>query len=294
VKKLVKKILAYIGKFLRIYGKLNLPKFIYKHMSFDGVFKIHLSNQSILLNNYQDYIDEVSNDIFYSGIFGNYEGESLRIWSKLCAKAGNSIVLDIGAYTGIYSLVAASTNKNIEIHSFEPHPQTFKYFMQNMNLNRFKNIFPHNFALSKKDGKEIFYNSIGICPSGFSNLNHKYINPAAGQLKCRTMSVSTLFKKEISKKRISLIKIDVERGELLILKSMLSRILADKATVLCEILDEENYPKFDKLFYDNGFKIFMIDDANHKIVQLDCLNKKPKIARNVLFIPCSEVINNIY
>ena len=68
-------------------------------MGFSGPFSIFLNNQKITLNNFRD---EISNDIFYSGIFGNYEGYSLKIWNQLSIQTEKSYVLDIGGYSGSF------------------------------------------------------------------------------------------------------------------------------------------------------------------------------------------------
>ena len=85
--------------------------------------------------------------------------------------------------------------------------------------------------------------------------------------------------------RISLIKIDIERAEYPILQSIISRIIQDKSCVLCEILDEEFYDKFDKLFCTNHFQSIVIDDDKHSAFKVKKLAGMTKVGRNILFIP---------
>ena len=44
-------------------------------------------------------------------------------------------MLDIGALSGIYSLVAASANKQSSIVAFEPHPNNFDLLCKNIQMN---------------------------------------------------------------------------------------------------------------------------------------------------------------
>ena len=271
-----------LGQFLRIFLRLKLPKKLYRSMGFSGPFSIFLNNQKITLNNFRD---EISNDIFYSGIFGNYEGYSLKIWNQLSIQTEKSYVLDIGGYSGVFSLVSASANSEISIHSFEPHPDTFKRLKKNISSNIYTNISPHNFALDIKNGDFTFYNSKGTSPSGFSLVNHSHIEKDAGTKICKTKKIDELLEERYKDMRISLIKIDVERAEYPILQSIISRIIQDKSCVLCEILDEEFYEKFDQLFCTNHFQSIVIDDDKHSAFQVKKLAGMSKVGRNILFIP---------
>ena len=271
-----------LGPFLRIFLRLKLPKKLYRSMGFSGPFSIFLNNQKITLNNFRD---EISNDIFYSGIFGNYEGYSLKIWNQLSIQTEKSYVLDIGGYSGIFSLVSASANSEISIHSFEPHPDTFKRLKKNISSNIYTNISTHNFALDIKNGDFKFYNSKGTSPSGFSLVNHSHIEKDAGTKICKTKKIDELLEERYKDMRISLIKIDVERAEYPILQSIISRIIQDKSCVLCEILDEEFYEKFDQLFCTNHFQSIVIDDDKHSAFQVKKLAGMSKVGRNILFIP---------
>ena len=271
-----------LGQFLRIFLRLKLPKKLYRSIGFSGPFSIFLNNQKITLNNFRD---EISNDIFYSGIFGNYEGYSLKIWNQLSIQTEKSYVLDIGGYSGVFSLVSASANSEISIHSFEPHPDTFKRLKKNISSNIYTNISPHNFALDIKNGDFTFYNSKGTSPSGFSLVNHSHIEKDAGTKICKTKKIDELLEERYKDMRISLIKIDVERAEYPILQSIISRIIQDKSCVLCEILDEEFYEKFDQLFCTNHFQSIVIDDDKHSAFQVKKLAGMSKVGRNILFIP---------
>ena len=80
-------------------------------------------------------------------------------------------------------------------------------------------------------------------------------------------------------------KIDIERSEYPVLQSIISRIINDKSCVLCEILDEEFYEKFDQLFCINNFQSIVIDDCKHSAFKVKKLAGMTKVGRNILFIP---------
>lgn len=285
MKIVLKNFVSNVAKLMRIYLGISFPDYIYKHLSFSGVFKFKVSNRFIHYKNYQDARDEISNHIFYSGIFGNFEGLSLRIWNYLCSQENDSIILDLGGYTGIYSLIAANANHNNEIHTFEPHPETYLSLKSNINLNSFHNIVPHNLALAEKSGMAKFKNSVGIHPSGFSMINNEDAEKDSAYIECETISVKWLLNNIVKTKRLSLIKIDIERGELPVLTKLHSRILRDRTIVLCEILDKKDYQKFDDLFYHHGFEAIMINEFSKKAIKLGLLSGNYRADRNVLFVP---------
>ena len=289
IKNFIKYLAGNFGKFLRNIFHLRLSRNIYKSLGFYGIFTIPLNKTNITFNNFRD---EISNDIFYSGIFGNYEGFSLKIWNKLCLEAKKSYVLDIGGYSGVYSLVAASANNKINIQTYEPHPNTYNWLKKNINSNNFKNININNFALSHKDGDLTFYNSKGESPSGFSAINHNFIEKDAGTMICKAKDINYLLQNNLMDMKISLIKIDIERAELSLLKLIIKRIIQDKTIILCEILDTDLYPKFDELFIPYGYDSLLIDDKNYQVKRVKSLTGENKVGRNVLFLP-SEFNFNI-
>lgn len=287
--KFIKYLLGEFGKLLRTKFKFNFSQSIYRHLGFNDSFTFQVNDRNICMHS----LCSVSNDIFYSGIYGNYEGHSLRIWNHLCMNLKDSYVFDIGGYSGAYSLVAASANHEVKIHTFEPHPNTFRILKKNIDSNTFDNIYIHNFALSLSDGDITFYNSVGHAPSGFSSINHKYISRDAGTLVCKSKDISRLLDSDYKDKRISLMKLDIERAELPLLQQIISRLINDSTCILCEILDEESYQEFDTLFTLNGYKSIQVDDNNKKAIEVNNLKDAKKIGRNVVFIPDNQDTEDI-
>lgn len=65
---------------------------------------------------------------------------------------------DIGANTGVYSLLSKSLNPKAKIYAFEPVQRTFKRLEQNIAINNF-DVTTEQIALSDKSGKQIFYDT---------------------------------------------------------------------------------------------------------------------------------------
>ena len=65
----------------------------------------------------------------------------------------SKIVMDIGAFSGLYSLLVASLNKESQIFAFEPVNETYNILKQNIQVNNFKNIIAIKKAVSDSNGK---------------------------------------------------------------------------------------------------------------------------------------------
>ena len=64
---------------------------------------------------------------------GTYEPEQVTVWMKLAEQA--SVIMDVGANVGLYSLTAAAANPTATIHAFEPTPEMVARFQTNIDLN---------------------------------------------------------------------------------------------------------------------------------------------------------------
>lgn len=62
----------------------------------------------------------------------NFEKESIRYWTSALTNGGVSI--DIGAYTGIYSILAGKAGADFT-YCFEPNQRIAKFLMKNLQIN---------------------------------------------------------------------------------------------------------------------------------------------------------------
>ena len=153
-----------------------------------------------------------------------WESSSREIFSILSLTS--KCVVDIGSYTGVYTLVAAKTNKKILTISFEPNPDLYVALERNIKLNRLKNFKIEQLALDKQIGSAVFY------------LNHDH-NTSVGSL-IKSSSAGTQIKvnrttldsycQENRVDFIDLMKIDAEGFEINILEG--SKVTLEKYSPL--------------------------------------------------------------
>jgi len=114
IKDLIKRIyLAIPGKYFVFTILKKLISFTfetYQNFHFKGAFKVQTYNgKEIKLVHFGGYTHILESCLFWAGIDGFDEKDSLRIWEKLSKNASN--IFDIGANTGVFALVAAKSNK---------------------------------------------------------------------------------------------------------------------------------------------------------------------------------------
>lgn len=151
IKKIFKGFYNFIPFKQQIFSILKIfwtpPESIFKHLHFKGKFKVKINqSKSFMLNHFGL---QCENEIFWMGWKHNWEKESIKVWGKLCKDS--QIILDIGANTGIYSLVAKTINPNSKVYAFEPELFFYDMLQKNNSLNNF-DIQSYPKAISNYDG----------------------------------------------------------------------------------------------------------------------------------------------
>lgn len=120
--------------------------------------------------------------------------------------------LDIGAWVGPTSLWASKFFKSV--HSFEPDPIAFRYLEENSYLNA-DTIYPYNCAVTSSGESANMFSRSGLG----SSMTSMYTGDV---LECTVDGLS--LKKAIALDDFSLIKIDIEGGERLIIDSLVQEM----------------------------------------------------------------------
>ena len=245
----------------------NPPESLYKHLHFKDVFTVSIDNKRKFKVNHFGYI--IENEIFWRGLTGGWEKESLKLWIKLCADS--EIILDIGANTGIFSLVAKTVNPDSQVYAFEPHQMFFKMLQQNVSLN--------DFDIMCED-------------KAITNLNAEItIEDYSGEVHTIKVEGITLDKFIETKglKKIDLIKIDAENSEPEIIEGFLTFLPLFKPTFLIEIVNNSVAAKVFGYVKELGYLYFNINEDGF-IRQTDRIEKsdhfnyllcRPEVARRL-------------
>jgi len=204
--------------------------------------EIHFKKKKIL-------VDPTNYENFWNN-FSNWEQNDLDFVSQIAEE--NKIFIDIGAWIGPYTLIAASMG--MKVYAFEPDKIAFQELKKNIKLNNFKHnpeIF--NFGLSKTDTKAYLYsnsNDFGKSESGLINYkNQKSTKQTEIELKNFLQEMYKIKNSNLNYS-IKIIKIDIEGGEFLFEKDIYDLIKLEK--IYCIFSYHHmvfNRNKFKKNFY---------------------------------------------
>ena len=233
---------------------------------------------------------QIENEIFWNGLTGGWEKASMAIWIALCKKS--AVIFDIGANTGIYSLVAKAINPASDVYAFEPVNRVYSKLVDNSRLNDY-DIACHELAVSNFDGKALIYDTTDEHILSVS-LN-KNLNPPETKViptLVNTVKLSSLIEKN-KIKRIDLIKIDVETHEPEVLEGLEPYLSRDKPAMLIEVLDEGMGKRIEKIVRGKNYLYFNIDESKgvrqtNAILKSDHYNYllcPPEKARDLGLIP---------
>jgi FkbM family methyltransferase len=205
--------------------------------------------------------DGLAHYFFYKAKY--FEESDLFLFKEL-SKSVNC-VLDIGANTGLYSIVSSITNPHLEIYAFEPYPVNAERMRVNLNANNLKSVQ----LLQEAVGDKVGYVDIAI-PANHTitdvasvELQHSKRSHPELNWKTVTVPVNTIdnFQKSL-RLPIDLIKCDVETFEMAVFKGAYDTLKSNKPTIIFEsILDEERRVFFNAILQNFNYYLYLILDG---------------------------------
>ena len=266
--KTVYNIIPFKREFYSVLKTIWKPKqSIYRHFHFIGAFKVFVGETKKFKIKHYGY--EIENEIFWAGLINGWEKESIKLWIKLCEKS--EIVFDIGANTGVYSLIAKTVNPDAKVFAFEPVSRVFAKLKENIMLNNF-DIIPIEKAVSNSDGTAIIYDTSSEHTYSVT-VNKNLSSPETKVIETKIVTVTlNTFIRQNHIKKVDLIKIDVETHEPEVLEGFSNYLIKFKPTLLIEILNNEVGEKVNNIIQGLGYLYFNIDERGG-IRQVDKITK---------------------
>jgi FkbM family methyltransferase len=186
-----------------------------------------------------------------------------RLFVEQLLRPGMS-VLDIGAHHGYYALLASRlVGPTGRVFAFEPSPREQKALRLNLILNRCKNVFVQALALSDAETQADLYVVNGAL-TGFNSLKPPGVSSPIIQVKVNVKRLDDWLQ-QASVGRVDFIKLDVEGGELAVLKGGVHFLeQRPRPVILVEMEDARSEPWGHRardtasLLRDRGFHWFAI------------------------------------
>jgi FkbM family methyltransferase len=167
-----------------------------------------------------------------------FEPETLEVWGRLCLASKGRVVIDVGAYSGLFTIAAALLE--CWPHAFEPMPRNkgrvVSNLMDNGGIELRNRAKVHEVALSDREGETVIHwnPSVPGLTSGASLVNR---NLGAQRIEALPVVVRTL--DSFGFQDVAAIKIDVERAEPEVLRGARETIARCKPTLFVEVLGEK-------------------------------------------------------
>jgi FkbM family methyltransferase len=201
--------------------------------------------------------------------------KSIELWMKLTQQS--NVIFDIGANTGIYSLVAKAINSNSNVFAFEPLPAVFEILAKNNKLNNF-DIQCVPLAVSNFTGNATVFLEQNTDFAYSVAVNKSLLTKGTPQkeLAIKTVSINEFIDTNNIEK-IDLIKIDVETHEPEVLEGFNKYIDAYLPDLLIEVSKELIIGSdgeiilhnLNSLLSNKNYLFFDIDDKNGTVTQKD-------------------------
>ncbi|MEP7106627.1 MAG: FkbM family methyltransferase [Ferruginibacter sp.] len=231
------------------------PVGVYQHLYFNDTITVDPGNHEIFKMVHYGY--PLENELFWRGLYNGWEKYSMRIWAGLSENAG--VIFDIGANTGIYSLVAKAKNKNASVHAFEPFGAIYDKLVKNATINKY-DILCNCIAISNYTGDGVIYTAdenFAYSVTVNQNLWVKDSEPIKIGIKTTTLKD---YIEQHHIHSIDLMKVDVETHEPEVMEGFADYFLQFKPILLIEILNDEIAGKLNKYFDPADFNFYNIDE----------------------------------
>lgn len=164
-----------------------------------------------------------------------WEGHLAKIMS-LYLDGSNGIMIDVGANIGANTIPLAVKHSQIRFYCYEPHPEIFSRFKNNIKLNNLKNIEPVNSAISNSSEKSLnFFAQKSAENMGRSSLKLNSDIKEHDEITVPAISIDDNFTD--SNNPVLLMKIDTQGTELEVLQSAEKTIEKFRPVILFELED---------------------------------------------------------
>jgi len=199
--------------------------------------------------------DAIGRVLYWRGFNGDWEAGTIRIFSLLAREA--RVVLDIGANTGVYTLLACSVSPAVRVVAIEPVPQIFDRLASNVQFNRLTDRCElHQVAVSDEVGMAEFHVPIGDMPTSAS-LRPDGFRGYRGQLITVELSTVDSIVREFGTD-VDLAKIDVEGFEDAVLRGMRQTLELSHPTIIIECLPDGPYSEVENILRAAGYLFYSL------------------------------------
>lgn len=203
----------------------------------------------------------LENRLYWRGFKAGHEPATAQTFALYASNA--NWVIDVGANTGFFALIAKTMNPSANVAAFEPHPFFYGILEENARLNNYK-IITKNEAASNNTGTVNFFfprPNEGNVYSGTVNMDHfnHHQSTRPNTIDIKTSPLDTLIANEGWTKG-GLVKIDAEGHDEEVLLGMRNAISQYQPILIVEIQSDTKARSIAGLDFLNGYTFYGIKD----------------------------------
>jgi FkbM family methyltransferase len=236
------------------------PKSIYRFLVHQSVFTLHVDNRPLKIKHHGFHF-YIENEFYWKGFENSsFEKVSRRLWMALARQS--QVIFDIGANTGLYTLLSQHVQPDALVYAFEPIERNMEKMRFNCRINGMDKVqFVHAAASNKAGRHTIFVPRTEVSTTSTlerdvaGNLNMEH------PVEIETITLDS-FVEQNNISNVDLVKIDVEGHEVAVLEGFARCIRQYKPTILAEIRIEEHGQKISEILEGNGYLYYDIDEVN--------------------------------
>lgn len=240
-------------------------EFLVRHLHRVGHVESRLPNGRVL-RLWSRADDWVSNLVYWRGWAG-YEPETAPLFYLLATRS--AVMVDVGAYVGFFTLLAAHANPAGRVYAFEPLPAAYARLLDHVARNGLANVVCEPAAVSREKGQADFFHAAAeatqdIASDGHSSipcsssLSASFMSSASGVVSTR-VAVTTLdgYLAGRQGQHVDLMKIDTETTEPDVLDGAAGLLKAKHPMIFCEVLPgPETGPRLQALLFPLGYRAY--------------------------------------
>jgi FkbM family methyltransferase len=192
-----------------------------------------------------------------SGGWRTFERPMPEFFHRAC-RASAGIVIDVGANSGFYSLLAAASRRDIRVLAIEPDPLVKPILEHNIRLNWLdRRITTLPIALSDRQGvAELFIPSRehGLVEKS-SSLERTFKPAHSDVIRVETDTLDGLrLRLPGGARKVGVIKIDVEGHETAVLRGATATIGTDRPLIFVELLPRADFAWLNELLRNHDYR----------------------------------------
>lgn len=233
--------------------------------------------KTLQINN--DGNDTIASRMFWMG-FDSFEPDTIQLLYKLLPHI--RVFFDIGANTGVLSLLAALDDKERKIYAFEPVPWITSAMRKNCMKNGLENVRVESVALADFIGSVDMYIPMDVgFPTGSSTV--RGYREASQIIHVPVTTLDAYVVKE-NIQRVDLLKIDTETTEPAVLLGGMSVLREFSPIIICEVQPDKTEKDLQRVMADLDYHYYHISGSG--LVERDVIEGDPTGEfLNWLFLP---------